>query len=350
METRIGDFSMVSSTEILKKVGTTNAQIPVHLPNFEGTDTIYSYTVLNPNQDSIFGFWYAGMIVSQSDQSTLLSIMITPQTNGDLIISQTQVEKRIIEQTTLIKKLEVEGISFGALKMSKMEASLYFRRFKEETFTQSTLLTLHNQHGVKIRDLNPETEPVNLAEVNTDRILEAAQFTQGNGLLVQDSNTIDLSQLVDTVEASNRTIFHLESDVIDANGELLETEVDGPSFREVSSEEIDAFDQGSPRPAGLYIETTFQDGISLLNLVVMYSIDQEGNYQPILYKQCSNTVTESFSHRIKKKKKSGLFSSKIKIKHIVKMASEITTECGDIQTIEDLEQQRAVIPVQIINE
>ena len=38
-----------------------------------------------------------------------------------------------------------------------------------------------------------------------------------------------------------------------------------------------------------------------------------------------------------------------KIKHILKMASDITTECGNIQTVEELEQQRAIIPLQIIN-
>jgi hypothetical protein len=347
MDTQITDVNTVSLLDTFRNVGKRAAQIPIILPNIN-SKTLHSFTVLDPDQNATFGFWFAGVTMTNSDNDTLLSVVLIPQANDQFLRVVTQVEKKIIENLTIIKKLEAEGIAIGALRLSKMEASLYFRQYKKETFSTTTKLTLHDKSGRKIKTLDPETTEVALQKTDVDGITQAVQSSQKNRSRTNTSVDVDLSLFVDTAEASGRSMFHLESLSQESGTALLEQEIVEDSFREVSSEALKNIDEGGKRSPGIYIETAHQEGLSVLNILIIYSIDVDGNYQPILYNQCSNTITESFSHKIKKKKKSGFFSSKIKIKHIVKMASEITTECGEIKTIEELEQQRQVIPLTVL--
>ena len=349
MDTILRDLNQVSFIDTFRNVGKREAQIPVILPEIN-SQTVHSFTVLDPDQNATFGFWYAGITIANSDNDTLLTVLLIPQANEQFLRVVTQVEKRVVEKLTIIKKLEAEGISIGALRLSKMEASIYFRQYKDETFSTTTVVTLHNKLGQKIKTLNAETTPIELQRTDIEGVANSIQTFQRHRSSAGITADVDLSLVVDTKEASGRNVFHIEGEASTSEVNILEQETVADSFREVSSEELEQIDAGNKRLPGIYIETAHQAGLSVLNILIIYNIDVEGNYHPILYNQCSNTVTESFSHKIKKKKKSGFFSSKIKIKHIVKMASEITTECGEIKTIEELEQQREVIPLTLVSE
>lgn len=346
------DLAMASYANTINNIAKRRVQIPINLPSFSEGSPVKSFTMLDSDPHSVFGYWYAGIIVANSDKNSLLNIILIPQNNGELLIAKTQVEKEIIQSTTIIKKMEAKGMSFGALRLSKMEASFYFRQYKKATFTESTQLSLHDKYGVKIKEFDSKDFNIELPKSNIDGLVNSMKTFSLNSTLQNGEVNSDVSLFINTSEGTNRCMYYLANASVNANSEidLLEIDLDGDSFREVPSEEIESFEEVNMKPAGMYIETSYQGGVSMLNIIVMYSIDNEGNYYPILYNQCSNTITENFSEKIRKKKSSGFFSGKMKIKHVIKLISEVTTECGRIKTIGELQEENQLIPLQVTSQ
>ena len=137
---------------------------------------------------------------------------------------------------------------------------------------------------------------------------------------------------VDTSEASERSVFLFPDQTIDSSSSenTLESEINGEALIELDENAVRQLEEGGKRPPGIYIDVANQGGLSSLSVLVMYSINTEGSFHPILFKQCSATIKTHFRDKIRIKKKSGFFSSKIKIKRVLKVFTESDLHCSEI--------------------
>lgn len=336
----ISNFSNFAMIEACKIAAKSSSNTNLFLPKFESGSPVHTFVMKGRDANAVYGFWYAGIIISGNNNDTVLSITMIPQNDGNLLIAKTAVENQKIRKLKIVQSMEAKGISFGGFNFSKLEVKIHYNDLRTAFFESKTTLSLHDRLGRKLKDLNENELPIQLPKTDIDLIIQPPNPSSLNSLTNTTDQEVRLFQALDTSGLEGRSIFQFPNEKIEIGSEfdILESEINGDSLIELDQEEVLKIDEGGVKSPGIYIEVANQGGISSLSILVMYSIDEEGGFHPIMFNQCSNTVNNHFRDKIRRKKKSGFFSSKIKIKRVLKVFSESTLNCGEIKTASSLLQ------------
>lgn len=333
----ISNATLLTLAQLCKTAAKSNGSLPIFFPKTLKDSYVSSWVMKNPDPNSFYGFWYACILIKSNFSGTLLTLTLAPDEEDQLFISNSMIKNHQIKKLSIVQKMEFESTSFGVFTFSKMEVSKQYKAtlsitqsVKHECFKISKSGIPEKVEAIDFPSTLPETDVKNIATRQHSSFLG-----ENDAAVVQEAKRTTFF-LTDTTALAERQVLYVKDNAINTSSSenMLESDVDGTLLEELTTET-----SLSARTPGLYIEIASQGGIGAIHIIIMYIISPEGNYVPLMYNQCSKVVKGYFKETIRKKKKSGFFKKKVKIKRITKLFSDVEEKCGPILTPNDLQPE-----------
>lgn len=296
------------------EVARSDGEMKFNLPPSTENDMFRGWCYGNGRKDSPFPFWYAGIMLLDPDTNeSLYTISLVPNPIGGVDVIKTTTRSRLIRKLDVVKKVEKKGFNFGFFSIEKLKAKAIYADWRKHiSQMKSTQVTRLDAAG-KEASLSTEVPTLPEAEFEAERV-DISSIPVEN-FAIDELNTSDVFYCEDFVE------------VYDKQGNLDDIIL----YEEPVEVRQNARGRSTSEPPGFYIKTGGQAGIPSFNMMEMYLINKEGERIVVSRNLCSKSTYSFYKKKVRIRKSSGTFSSKIKIKTVIKGYTETLSGCGGFE-------------------
>lgn len=293
------------------EVARTNGEMAFHLPPSTENDMYRGWCFGNERKDSPFPFWYAGIMLLDPDTNEAwYTISLVPNPIGGVDVIKTTTRSRLIRNLDVVKKVEKKGFNFGFFSIEKFKAKQIYADWRVQiTQMKSTEVTRLDATGKKV---SVSTEVPDLTETPLNSERTGILSLQPQQFIADELNQSDTFYCEDFVE------------VYDQQGQLDDIIL----YEEPVELNQNMRSRSTSEAPGFYIKTGGQAGIPSFNMMEMYLINKSGERVVISRNLCTKTTYSKYKKKVRIRKSSGTFSSKIKIKTVIKGYTETLSGCG----------------------